>query len=231
MALLSDILSQKRPVIIQSSEGGELLKIDATISEGHALKGTLTKHNIEEGSQISDHVHIEPRSLVLQGVISDNPISLNESVVGGAASTLGSIVDEQISPIVTGAVASLGGALVRESSKPSKSAKEVLESIHINKIPVVIITGLDTYINMILINISFPRTSRTTNSLDFNAAFEQVTIVNSDVIQIPKEFIEEAKQVQAAEQKDAGKQTTTDATPEVEQRGSSLLFKLSGVEE
>lgn len=229
MNLFDKILPRKK-LIIQSSTGGELLKVDATISENHKRKSKATKHPIEDGSRINDHIIIDNRIFDIEGVISDTPITLSTSIIGGAASTLGNVVDGPLSPIITGAAAKLVNTLIGSEDKPSKTAKEILEFIQVDAIPTVIITGLDTYINMFIVDLEFPRDNTTTNILRFKATFEQLRIVSSEVAQVPAEFITNPEIAdQASEKKNLGRQVTDAVSDKVTEKGSSVLFKLKGL--
>lgn len=50
---------------------GYELTLDVTTKETHGRRATITKHKVEEGSQISDHVIKENQSFSLDGVIAD----------------------------------------------------------------------------------------------------------------------------------------------------------------
>ncbi len=59
------------------SSGGEsrgFLDLDATTSVNHDYNSKVVEHAIEEGSDITDHVHDEPLTLQLSGMISDHPL-------------------------------------------------------------------------------------------------------------------------------------------------------------
>jgi len=129
MANLFDLTTGKKRVAI-ISEGTELIKIDATISEGHGMSAQATSQSIEDGSEISDHVIKGDRRLSLTGLVSDSPIDLAEVAVGNLAGIAGSIFKSPASAIITGATAKIGSSLISDGKgKPSKSAFEALESI------------------------------------------------------------------------------------------------------
>jgi len=52
------------------------LKLDASLKESHNRTARVTENEIEDGSVISDHVKLDPKTLTMEGVISDTPISI-----------------------------------------------------------------------------------------------------------------------------------------------------------
>lgn len=51
-----------------------LLSVDVTIQESHEFGAQVTDWPIEGGSVITDHVRLEPRSLTIEGFVSDTPL-------------------------------------------------------------------------------------------------------------------------------------------------------------
>ena len=69
----------KNKVSISDAKGNMLI-IDATISEDHVFTSQATMHEIEGGDSISDHVVKKPIQLTLTGVISGDPYPESETV-------------------------------------------------------------------------------------------------------------------------------------------------------
>lgn len=51
------------------------ITFDLLLSENHKLKSTITKHKIEDGSNLNDHIELQPRSGDLNGLISNFSIN------------------------------------------------------------------------------------------------------------------------------------------------------------
>lgn len=186
-----DLYEGKKRVTILYADR-ELLKVDATVREGHDFTSQATKHGIEDGSEISDHIIKQPRSLTMTGVISDDPIDLAEVAVGNLAGIAGGIFGGVAGAAITGLTAKIGSSLVANAErKPTKSASEVFEDIYELGIPVSIITGLRDYNNMVLERLTIPIEPGRSNELRFSASFSQITIVSSEVIAVPKEAIDQ----------------------------------------
>lgn len=128
--------------------------IDVVETETHNLKSTVTKHPVEEGVDVSDHVRAEPRELTLgTGVVSDTPIGLVAT-----------------DPSRTG---------VADGAKISQDAYSRLEAIWTAREPVSIVTSLKKYDNMILDDLSIPREHKDAGALVFTAHFIEVRIVQN----------------------------------------------------
>lgn len=52
------------------------IELDATLSESHTRQSSVTDNPIEGGSQIQDHITNAPRTLQLEGFVTDDPIVL-----------------------------------------------------------------------------------------------------------------------------------------------------------
>lgn len=57
--------------------------IDVSISEKHQLSAEVTDHPVEDGSNITDNVRPQPRSVQIEGLVSNHPTELPLSHVGG----------------------------------------------------------------------------------------------------------------------------------------------------
>lgn len=51
------------------------LTIDTVLSERHQADSTVTQQPVEEGSNIADHIVNEPETVVIEGIVSNTPIT------------------------------------------------------------------------------------------------------------------------------------------------------------
>ena len=209
----------------EDADALELLKIDATRAEEHSFRAKATQHEVEDGANISDHVIKTGRIVTLDGIISDNPISVAAAAIGNIAGLTGSLVEGIGGAVATGAVSKLGSELIANGSKPSKDALDILEYIYEESIPLMIATSIKTYTNMIMEDLRIPRSSRNANSLEFKATFREARIVESEVVDIPPA----ATTVDGAiEEQKGGKKPSVEPDAQTQASGSTLLFKLQG---
>ena len=209
----------------EDAEALELLKIDATKAEEHSFRAKATQHEVEDGANISDHVIKNGRVVMLDGVVSDDPISIAAAAIGNVAGITGSLVEGVGGAVATGAVSKLGSELMASGAKPSKDAVDILEYIYEESIPLMITTSIKTYTNMIMEDLRIPRNSRNANSLEFKATFREARIVESEVVDIPPS----ATTVDGAiEEQKGGKKPSVEPDAQTALSGSTLLFKLQG---
>lgn len=207
----------------EDAEALELLKIDATRAEEHSFKAKATQHEVEDGANISDHVIKSGRTVTINGVISDDPITIAAAAIGNLAGITGSLVGGLGGAVATGAVSKLGSELISNGSKPSKDAIDILEYIYEENIPLMITTSIKTYTNMIMESLNIPRNVRNANSLEFSASFREIRIVENEVVEIPVSATEVDGAVK--EQK-GGKKPSVEPDAQTAASGSTLLFKI-----
>lgn len=58
--------------------------IDVSISETHGLSADVTQHPVESGSDMTDHIRPTPRTIQIEGLVTNHPTELPLSHAGGA---------------------------------------------------------------------------------------------------------------------------------------------------
>ncbi len=199
-----------RRVTIQYSDGGQsrtLLKIDCTSAEEVSLEAQATLHDVEDGSQIADHVIKRGRTLQLEGIVSDNPINLTGTIIGNTAGFIGSRIGGAAGTIATAGTVFMGNLALSGSAKPSKAALDIFEEIYAGGVPLTIIAGLATYNNMVMERFTAPRNAANAGALVFKASFRQVSIISGQKVSIPRAAkSDEVKDLSAVEQQQGTKQ-------------------------
>lgn len=167
---------KQKYVEIYDEENKNVIIIDATVSEEHSLSAKATSYEIEDGSNISDHIINKGRKLVIEGIKSDDPFSLAVVGLTTAAGVVSNVFEGLASAAVVGAVGA-GFFLADElfpSDKPSLTAMQVFDELYEKKHTVKIITGLKQYTNMVLESLTIPRTVQNSRSLTFKATFRNI---------------------------------------------------------
>lgn len=201
------------------------LKLDASLSETHNRTATITDNEVEDGSIISDHVKLSPKTLSINGMVSDTPVS----ILGLGVSTddvLGAAND-----FLDGKKAGSEG-LVKNQTRTPKEAWQYLNELMENRTPFSVVTALQRYENMILTSLSAPRSAQNGKSLVFNAELRQIQIVRSSTTIIPAFKVEGGQASNSATSKGKlGKQSTKEASAAQTDNSSLLLkgFKKVGV--
>jgi hypothetical protein len=131
-------------------------EIDCAIREEHLFQSDVTEHPVESGSDIADHIRPKPPTVSIEGVVSDDPI-------GPIAGRRGDL-----------------NASGRLEFSPTVDALAFLKAIYAERRVVTIVTGLGTYEDMALPELSIPRDAKTGAALRFMATFRQVRFVTNE---------------------------------------------------
>ena len=213
-------------VTILTNDGFELFKIDATPTQTHSMASQATNFEVEDGSDLSDHVIKRGVRLSLNGVITDDPISLKQ-----AAATLipgivgGNFIGGVAGAVVTGLAANKISSELLATPTGNPRSVDVYQSfrdIYDNKIPLTIVMGLTTYKNMIMERLSIPQRPATAKALHFTASFREIRIAISEAITIDVD----STVAGAVPENNKGASPTEETTEAEEEQGSSLAVKL-----
>lgn len=164
---------KQKYVEIHDEENKKVIIIDATVSENHSISAKATNHEIEDGSVISDHIINKGRKLVIEGIKSDDPFTLASIALTTSAGLVSNLFEGLASAAIVGGGAVIAGQLF-PGDKPSKTAMDVFDELYEKKHSVQIITGLKQYTNMVLENLTVPRTAQNARSLTFKATFRKI---------------------------------------------------------
>lgn len=173
--------------------------IDAAVSEGHLSTCEVSDNPIEGGADVTDHVQMKPAQLTVEGVISDTP--LGYAVIGNIQNLARSIT-------------TLFGA-----SSRSQDAYDAMIELQKSRQPFTVITSLKRYTNMILTELSIPRTATTGGAIHFQATMREVFIAQTK--QLTKNLAHNVKNI-AGKTIDKGQKVTETAPFE---KGKTVLNK------
>jgi len=170
------------------------LILDACVSEQHSRELEVTDHQVEDGTNISDHARLKPDGLTIEGVISNNPI--NRTQTRRVVNSLGvsfetSAQEDQATP----------------GSGYAERAFSVLRDLQDTKKLITVVTSLKTYDNMILVSLSVPRNSRQGTALYFTAQFKLIKFVKNKTTTVTV-----TREPRGKGKVDTGKQSTTEAS-------------------
>jgi len=147
------------------------IKVDTFLSEDHSYSSSVTTSPIEDGAFVNDHIIKDPFTLSVNGYVSN-------------ISTIGIGVLDQ----------ALAGISVLSGKNKAKDAEAELVRIRNDKEIFTVVTGLRSYKNMVITNVSFPRSSTTGSGLEFNATFQQIEIAKIEIVTLDPEDEEAVQQ-------------------------------------
>jgi len=215
-------LFQKKKVEIHDSVGN-IIFIDATLSENHNRSSQATMHSIEEGGEVADHIIKKGVQLDLNGIISDDPISIGATLIGTASGVVGSLVGGVGGAIVTGTSSYMSGILLNSAYGRSMTALQIFEQIYEQKLILTIITGLTGYENMVMETLSMPRNQGTKRALFFNATFKQIYVASSESVVVKNNTAPEVEDMATPVQKQ-GYQSPITPGAETQSKANSWIY-------
>lgn len=180
--------------------------LDATLSEQFDAPIEITKHPVEKGNDVSDHIILRPESVAIEGVITNTPMDLDALAVGlstSVAASIGLELGNQFGAAI--ATASFLGASSRSNLlTPNSATSEIGEggeefpnsltgnknarindaveeflSIRNERSSVSIITGLKKYESYYLSGFKVNRNKSSGGSISVSLRFQRVDIVES----------------------------------------------------
>lgn len=169
-----------------------VIPIDVTQVETHTFNHTITRKPVQDGGVISDNILIEPDSVTIQGIFTD------QTAFGATAEMINSVID----------------GVDRRTNMPTwedKLAK--LHEIRKMREPFTLVTSLGTYKNMFFDGpITVNRDLTTSDALFFTATLTGINIISARTTQVPASAMSDNKNggsKKMAPKKDVGKKSNT----------------------
>lgn len=151
--------------------------IDAFISENYSFSNNVTEIPVEEGDTITDNISENPDEIEIEGFIGNVEFVSSDKV------------DDESLLSMTQAVP--------DKKKRIRSAYQELLRLKRAKQPVNLVTGLDTYTDMVITDLSIPRDVETGADLHFTMTFRKLPIIRSETVELS---VSNAPKTSASEQ-------------------------------
>ena len=181
------------------------IELDAALDENHEWSAEATSNPVEEGAPVTDHVIEQSDKLKIRGFVTDSPLNLSQSVSG----------------------------LVNSGSVGNRTQAvfDLLYDLIKIREPMTVYTKHRIYDNMVLTNVTIPRSAGVGEAIEFNAEFIHIRKVATQIVDVP-DGINPKKDAKAGgangstakkaePTKDAGKKQ-----PETVQKPSSTLSRV-----
>lgn len=165
---------------------------DAFISETQTITTEVTEFPIEDGSIVSDHSIIKPKTLQIRAIISDTPIKF----LGG----------------LDNAADLISNVFADESSKPSKRGWEDLRDILEARDILTISTELSVFENMVLQTMSSTSDKDTGRALVIDMTFKEILTVETEERKLSTKEVEDIQKDRVKDSQDKGLQSTKNIT-------------------
>jgi hypothetical protein len=167
---------------------------DATVTETHTDKLTMTQHPVETGADVTDHARKEPEEITISGIISNQPIVLN--------------IEENLKPSVP------GGDPNNRAQEAYNEFRRLQESVALLEVD----TEIRDYTDMVITSISVARDASKRFILDIGLTLRQFRKATTRSVPAP----EPIEPTHKPEGKGGNKNKKTPPT-EVEEKANSVL--------
>ena len=162
--------------------GPVALAMDAIINENPNWTATPTENPLENGSTVTDHIRVLPKKVTFDCVITGSAPLFPRS------------------------------GILEASSNPVLDALDFLDTAFSDAWVFDFVSGLTTYVNYCIVNLSIDRQAKTGNELRFKMTLQQVVIVSSAVTPISQGQLAPDVQSSGATAQNLGNQPGTPAT-------------------
>ena len=149
---------------VQSSATDPLYAItfDLILSETHPLSATACQHPVQYGAKITDHIQPEPTKIRAQILVTDYSIKDGYWKSPDGTPTY---------------AAGVRGNVFDTSSSRAKAAYRAFKDIMAARLPVNLVTVLESYENLAITQVSIPRDGSSGEALIFDVEFTQIRTV------------------------------------------------------
>lgn len=144
---------------------GFLLELDTTLKEEHTADSKTTKHPVEQGVKVTDHVRPEPRELVIEGIVSNTPVTQRQY---NQASTA---LNPPYQMLGTSASA---GTTVAKVSGWAEYVWKTLVDARDKSMLFTVMANVDTYADMVMTSLKATKDAKTGDSIRLNLKFEEL---------------------------------------------------------
>lgn len=137
------------------------ISLDLILTETHSLNAVVTQHPVQDGSTISDHITILPRSGTMSVLVSNFSLSTAE---GDVRADWDEIYDQ-------------GESAQKSLPNRAEDAWEKLKDLVKTRELVKVVTSLEVYEDVALTRVETTRDGDTGDALEIDIDYEQVTKV------------------------------------------------------
>jgi len=146
-----------------AEKGAALFVIDAFLVETYNFANRLTNLTVEEGGNISDHVIEEPDTIDIEAFIGQTEF---KTAMGSSDTDLSKV------------------EIPDDPKSRIRQAYHELLRMKRERQPVDVVTGLDTYTDMVITTFNISRDAESGEDLPFSMSFQKIKTVKSEETQI-----------------------------------------------
>lgn len=230
--------NKSRRVKLSASDGSaDILLIDVTNSENITFESEVPEHPVEEGPDVNDHIRLRPIMIELDCTISKTPLTFDSDLAGalkdprgaltgfagGVAANIGRKFGSKSGNLGAIGGGFIGASLIKSAGDPAEVARRTLEKLWASRERFTIQTKFQSYENVVIKRLSFPRTRGMGGVVNFTMTLQQIRVVTGESVAITK--LSRSVAGKAAAKSKLGNQPATALNPQNEKKASAL-FKL-----
>lgn len=135
------------------------IELDAALDENHEWSAEATSNPVEVGAPVTDHVIDQSDKLKIRGFVTDTPLTLSQSVSG----------------------------LVNSGNVGNRTQAvfDLLHQLIKLKEPMTVYTKHRIYDDMVMTNVTIPRSAGVGEAIEFSAEFVHVRKVATQMVDVP----------------------------------------------
>lgn len=176
------------------------ISLDLILTETHSLNAVVTQHPVQDGSTISDHITILPRSGTMRVLVSNFSLS---TAKGDSRADWDEIYDQ-------------GEAAQKSLPNRAEDAWKKLKDLVKTRELVKVVTSLEVYEDVALTRVETTRDGDTGDALEIDIDYEQVTKVKLKetkvTVQVQPRDMKSTINQKSAVQVNSGQKVGTEAT-------------------
>ena len=135
------------------------IELDAVLDENHEWSAEATSNPVEVGAPVTDHVIEQSDKLRIRGFVTDSSISLSMSIMG---------------------LLNLG-----DVGNRTQGVFDLLHQLIKLKEPITVYTKHRIYDDMVLTNVTIPRSASVGEAIEFTADFVHIRKVATQMVDVP----------------------------------------------
>lgn len=135
------------------------IELDAMLDESHEWSADATSNPVEDGAPVTDHVIEKADKLTIRGVVTDAPLNASSSILGF-----------------------IGGG---SSDNKTQTVFDLLDTLIKKREVLTVYTKHKTYSDMVLTNVTIPRSASVGEAVEFRAEFIHIRKVATQTVDVP----------------------------------------------
>ena len=135
------------------------IELDAMLDESHEWSAEATSNPVEDGAPVTDHVIEQADKLTIRGVVTDAPLNASSSILGF-----------------------IGGG---SADNKTQTVFDLLDTLIKKREVLTVYTKHKTYSDMVLTNVTIPRSAGVGEAIEFRAEFIHIRKVATQTVDVP----------------------------------------------